>query len=58
MADGVRMLQVKTLGPSSRDANYALTRGFYEHLGFVALEEFKELWPGNPCLMLAKMIGG
>lgn len=57
VAEGVRLLQVKTLGPSRPDANYALTRGFYEHLGFVSLEEFKDLWPGNPCLMLAKAIG-
>jgi GNAT superfamily N-acetyltransferase len=57
-ADGVRLLQVKTLGPSRPDAHYELTRRFYERYGFVALEEFKDLWPGNPCLLLAKPIAG
>lgn len=55
-ADGVRLLQVKTLGPSRPDAHYDRTRRFYEQYGFVPLEEFKELWPGNPCLQLARTI--
>jgi GNAT superfamily N-acetyltransferase len=53
-AEGVRMLSVKTLGPSRPDAEYALTRLFYASTGFVPLEEFPHLWPGNPCLLLAK----
>ncbi len=55
-AEGARMLQVKTLGPSRPDANYDRTRAFYLALGFIPLEEFPNLWPGNPCLMLAKAI--
>jgi ribosomal protein S18 acetylase RimI-like enzyme len=53
---GFKFLQVKTLGPSRPSAEYALTRQFYESLGFVALEEFPTLWPGNPCLLLVKAL--
>jgi GNAT superfamily N-acetyltransferase len=55
-ADGVRWLQVKTLGPSRPDAAYAATREFYTALGFEPLEEFAELWPGNPCLLMVKAL--
>jgi ribosomal protein S18 acetylase RimI-like enzyme len=56
-ADGVRYLQVKTLGPSRADANYANTREFYLALGFVPIEEFLTLWnEGNPCLLLVKAL--
>lgn len=58
IADGCRLLQVKTLGPSHSDAGYALTRQFYAGLGFLPLEELTELWgPDNPCLIMAKAIG-
>jgi GNAT superfamily N-acetyltransferase len=51
---GVQYLQVKTLAPSHPDRHYARTRGFYEHLGFVPLEE-NELWGRtNPCLIMVK----
>lgn len=53
---GARVLQVKTLGPSRPDANYARTRAFYFGLGFVPLEEFPDLWPGNPCLILVRSL--
>jgi GNAT superfamily N-acetyltransferase len=54
-ADGVRILQVKTLGESSPNEHYARTRQFYLALGFTPLEEFPELWDeGNPCLLLVK----
>jgi len=33
-AEGVRYLQVKTLGPSRPDDEYERTRRFYEALGF------------------------
>lgn len=36
---GVRLLEVKTLGPSHPDPGYALTRRFYEKWGFMPLEE-------------------
>lgn len=54
--DGVQFLQVKTLGPSRPDANYERTRLFYEGLGFVPLEEFLTLWPGNPALQMVKLL--
>ncbi len=33
LAEGVRLLEVKTLGPSHPDAGYALTREFYRAMG-------------------------
>jgi GNAT superfamily N-acetyltransferase len=50
----VRLLQVKTLGPSHPSPEYARTRAFYEARGFVPMEELPDLWPGNPCLILVK----
>jgi coenzyme F420-0:L-glutamate ligase / coenzyme F420-1:gamma-L-glutamate ligase len=56
-ARGVRYLQVKTLGPSRPDPEYAATRAFYEALGFTALEELRGLWDDeNPTLLLVKDI--
>ena len=56
-SDGVSYLQVKTLGPSRPDEHYAKTRAFYEHLGFVALEEH-DLWGArNPCQVYVKHLG-
>ena len=52
---GVKYLTVKTLSASHPDRNYAKTRKFYESVGFVSLEEFKELWgKENPCLFMVK----
>lgn len=51
---GVRMLEVKTLGPSHDDANYALTRAFYVGIGFVPIEELWIWGPDNPALILCK----
>jgi len=56
IADGVELLQVKTLGPSLPDANYDQTRRFYLHMGFRPLEEIHGLWPGNPCLIMVKVL--
>jgi GNAT superfamily N-acetyltransferase len=53
---GVHYLHVKTLGPSHPSARYAATRKFYDARGFVPLEEFPDLWPGNPCLLLVKRL--
>jgi GNAT superfamily N-acetyltransferase len=52
--DNCRLLQVKTLGPSHPDLNYARTRAFYRSAGFLPLEETSALWPGNPCLLMVK----
>src|SRR5262245_8020666 len=55
--EGVEYLQVKTLGPSRENAEYARTRVFYEALGFRALQETTAFWgPVNPCLILIKRL--
>ncbi|MCK4653619.1 MAG: GNAT family N-acetyltransferase [Candidatus Cloacimonetes bacterium] len=52
---GVKFLTVKTLSASHPDRSYAKTRKFYEAVGFIPLEEFKELWgKENPCLFMIK----
>ena len=56
IADGVNLLQVKTLGPSHPDPGYAKTRLFYEAMGFAPLEENHDLWPANPCLIMIKVL--
>jgi ribosomal protein S18 acetylase RimI-like enzyme len=49
----VEYLQVKSLGPSAGDENYAMTRAFYDAMGFRPLEEFKQIWDEhNPCLIM------
>ena len=56
-AQGVEYLQVKTLGPSHSDLNYARTRAFYAAMGFRPLEEFRQIWnEQNPCLILVKQL--
>ncbi len=56
-AGGVRYLQVKTLGPSYEDAEYARTRAFYEARGFVPIEEFIGFWSeDNPMLLMVKAL--
>ena len=54
LAHGTRMLTVKTLGRAHPDEGYRRTRLFYEAQGFFRLEEFADLWPGTPCLFMAK----
>jgi len=56
LADGVEFLQVKTLGPSHPDACYERTRQFYTRMGFRPLEEILDFWPGNPCLIMVKVL--
>lgn len=53
-ADGCRVLQVHTVGPSHPSPEYARTREFYLGLGFLPLQEFGGLdWDG-PTLVLVK----
>ena len=55
IADGVKYLQVKTMGPSRPNPEYEQTRKFYEAMGFFPLEEMKTLWgERNPCLVMVK----
>ena len=52
-SEGIALLQVKTFGPSGDSPEYELTRAFYESIGFIPLEELRELWDeDNPCLIL------
>ena len=54
---GVEYLQVKTLGLSHPDKNYAKTRAFYLACGFRPLEELRQIWDEhNPCLILVKRL--
>ncbi len=58
LKQGVKVLQVKTLAPSHPSAEYALTRGFYERLGYIPLEVFPLLWgPHLPVLQQVKWLG-
>lgn len=53
----IEYLQVKTLGPSAPDENYARTRLFYQALGYRPMEEFTQIWDeNNPCLILVKRL--
>ena len=57
--NGVKLLQVKTLGPSNPDAGYRSTRAFYSALGFIPLEETTALWgETQPCLIMVKPLPG
>jgi len=54
----VRLLQVKTFGPSGESQEYERTRAFYERMGFLALEERTDIWDAdNPCLISVKPLG-
>jgi ribosomal protein S18 acetylase RimI-like enzyme len=56
--DGVRLLQVKTFGPSGESEEYERTRAFYAALGFLPLEERTDIWDAdNPCLISVKPLG-
>ncbi len=53
--DGVKLFQVKTLGPSHPDEGYAKTRAFYKAQGFLPLEEIVDFWEkGCPSLFMVK----
>ena len=53
----IEFLQVKTLGPSNPDPEYARTRHFYETRGFRPLEELTQIWDKtNPCLIMVKSL--
>jgi GNAT superfamily N-acetyltransferase len=57
VADGVELLQVKTLGATKRDEGYERTRAFYLASGFRPLEELPDLWgTENPALQMVKVL--
>jgi len=52
-AKSFRYLTVKTLAASHPDPHYAMTRQFYEAIGFEPLEVFSTLWDADtPCLLM------
>jgi GNAT superfamily N-acetyltransferase len=54
---GVRLLHLKTFGPSIRNDPYAETRAFYAAQGFLPMEERTDVWgPENPCLFFVKVL--
>jgi GNAT superfamily N-acetyltransferase len=54
-ARGMKLLQVKTFGPSGDSAEYERTRAFYESIGFIPLEGRTDIWDAdNPCLISVK----
>lgn len=53
-AQGVRLLSVKTFGPSASDPDFDRTRAFYTACGFHPVEEFPDLWADNPCMLMVK----
>lgn len=54
-SEGVRVLEVKTLGESHPDENYAKTRAFYSAQGFLPMEEIPDFWgKGLPTLFMVK----
>lgn len=55
-AQGVRLLSVKTLGPSAADPDFDRTRAFYTACGFHPVEEFPDLWVDSPCLLMVKAL--
>jgi GNAT superfamily N-acetyltransferase len=57
VARGVRLLEVKTLGPSDPDSRYALTSQFYEKMEFLPLEKTNVWGDDTACLSLVKPIG-
>jgi len=58
IADGVKYLQVKTMGPARPDAGYERTRRFYAGIGFRPLEEIHGFWGELPCLIMIKSLSG
>jgi GNAT superfamily N-acetyltransferase len=56
IADGVELLQVKTLGLSQPGTGYQWTRQFYLRIGFRPLEEIHDLWPSSPCRIMVKVL--
>ncbi|WP_158280964.1 N-acetyltransferase [Promicromonospora sp. AC04] len=55
-AQGVRLLSVKTFGPSAPDPGFDQTRAFYSAVGFHPVEEFPDLWVDSPCLLMVKAL--
>jgi len=58
IGQGCEYVMVKTLSSEHPDQHYALTRQFYEVIGFKDFYTNKEIWGHeNPCLIMIKNIG-
>jgi ribosomal protein S18 acetylase RimI-like enzyme len=55
-SQGVRFMQVKTMGESKPNREYDMTRRFYLSVGFTPIEEFKGFWKGLPALLLIQAL--
>lgn len=53
-AQGVRLLEVHTVGPSYESEGYARTRAFYLSVGFVAMNELERIDWSGPTLILVR----
>lgn len=51
------LVSVKTLADSHPSPEYAITRAFYESVGFRPLMVLPDLWdPSNPCLLMVMVV--
>lgn len=51
------LISVKTLADSHPSPEYAITRAFYESIGFRSQMVFPDLWdPSNPCLLMVMVV--
>ena len=57
VAQGARLMQVKTIADTHPSPEYAQTRAFYAARGYLPLEVFPTLWsPQHPVLQLVKVL--
>jgi ribosomal protein S18 acetylase RimI-like enzyme len=59
-ADGVRLVEVKTLDATAKYEPYEATRAFWERMGFIQLDTIDPLsgWtPGNPAAIYVAALG-
>ena len=55
-AFGVKLVEVKMIGPSDPNPRAAATRAFYHDVGFLPVEEFPDTWEGRPALIMIKAL--
>ncbi|WP_087025731.1 GNAT family N-acetyltransferase [Thaumasiovibrio subtropicus] len=56
-AKNTQLVQVKTVSPTTGNADYAQTLAYYLAMGFLPLEDFVELWgEDTPCRILVKWL--
>jgi len=55
-AFGVKLVEVKMIGPSDPNPRAAATRAFYHDVGYLPVEEFPDTWEGRPALIMVKAL--